>query len=318
MGGRLDPAVAATRTAVRRVLADLAPGSLVLVACSGGPDSLALAAATAHVAPRVGLRAGAVVVDHGLRADSAAVAERAADAARALALAPVDVVRVHVRRTATGPEAAARDARHRALERAAARHVAAAVLLAHHRDDQAEQVLLGLARGSGARSLAGMPARRGLLRRPFLELPRALIEKAIAAQGLVPWHDPANEDRTFARNRVRHDVLPLLEQSLGPGIDAALARTARQLRQDADALDALADDAEQRARDPRGGWSVGALAELPVALRSRVLRIVGGGRASDVQVRAMDALVTDWHGQGPVAVTGGRTVRRADDRMHTD
>ncbi|HVU72074.1 MAG TPA: tRNA lysidine(34) synthetase TilS, partial [Mycobacteriales bacterium] len=211
---------------------------------------------------------------------------------------------------------AARAARYGALDAAASRHAAGAVLLAHHRDDQAEQVLLGLARGSGARSLSGMPAQRGLHRRPFLELSRATLAKAVAAQGLVPWHDPTNADPAHTRNRVRHDVLPALERALGPGIEAALARTARQLRDDADALDVLASDAERSARRG-GGWDAEALAVLPAALRARVLRTISGGRATDVQVRALDALVTDWHGQGPVAVTGGARIERAGSVLRT-
>ncbi|HEY8720806.1 tRNA lysidine(34) synthetase TilS, partial [Pengzhenrongella sp.] len=180
------PAVAAARLAVRADLADLPDGALVLVACSGGPDSLALAAATAFVAPRAGLRAGAVVVDHGLQRGSARVADDAATACRVLGLAPVRVVRVDVGARG-GPEAAARTARYDALEAAAVELGAAAVLLGHTLDDQAETVLLGLARGSGARSLAGMPARRGSLRRPLLGLRRADTLAVCAALGLEPW-----------------------------------------------------------------------------------------------------------------------------------
>ncbi|WP_129339874.1 tRNA lysidine(34) synthetase TilS, partial [Cellulomonas endophytica] len=241
------PAVAAVRTAVRRGLADLPPGGLVLVACSGGADSLALAAATAFVAersrrrgPAPGLRAGAVVVDHGLQAGSAAVAARAAEACRGLGLDPVEVVAVDVAPVG-GPEGAARAARHAALADAAARHGAAAVLLGHTLDDQAEGVLLGLARGSGPRSLAGMPARRGVLRRPLLGLRRSQTAAACTALGLEPWQDPTNAPGPGAprRSRVRGEVLPVLEAVLGPGVVPALARSADASREAADALDAL-------------------------------------------------------------------------------
>ncbi|MGQ0629749.1 MAG: tRNA lysidine(34) synthetase TilS [Sporichthyaceae bacterium] len=237
MGPR--PAIAEVRTAVRSGLADLPTGALVLVACSGGADSLALAAAVAFVAPRAGLRAGAVTVDHGLQPGSAARAQQVAAVLRDLGFDPVEVVAVDVG-TAGGPEAAARTARYDALDEAAARLGAAVVLLGHTRDDQAETVLLGLARGSGARSLAGMAPVAGIYRRPLLALPRERLREACAAAGLRTWADPHNADPTYARVRVRNDVLPVLEKALGPGIDRALARTAELLRADADALDALA------------------------------------------------------------------------------
>lgn len=367
-----DPAVAALRSAVRRELADLAgpgagdhrtppagsadrgPGTvrdLVLVACSGGPDSLALAAATAFVAPRLGLRAGAVVVDHGLQAGSADVARRAGEACRALGLDRVDVVRLgpagpsavpsavppSLPRAGSGPEADARAARYAALERVAAERGAAAVLLGHTLDDQAETVLLRLARGSGARSLAGMPRRRGLLRRPFLDERRATTERACAALGLDPWHDPTNRgdhDAAPLRSRVRTDALPALTAVLGPGVPAALARTADLLRDDDDALSALAHEAlagawvgEPDAADAAvagaGGSAldVAALGRLPAAVRRRALRaalVAWGAPAGDVgqvHVEAVDRLVTDWHGQGGAAVPGGGVVHRRCGRL---
>jgi tRNA(Ile)-lysidine synthase len=239
--GKLHPAVARTREAVRATLAELPQGTTVLVACSGGTDSLALAAATAFEAPKLGLRAGAVVVDHGLQPDSAHVAETAAEQCRTLGLDPVQVRVVEVG-TDGGPEGAARTARYDALRDAADELSADVVLLAHTRDDQAETVLLGLGRGSGARSLAGMAPAVGRLRRPFLEVPRATTAAACIASGLRPWHDPHNDDPQYTRVRVRHEVLPVLEEALGPGVVEALARTAGLLRADADALDQLAAD----------------------------------------------------------------------------
>ncbi|QHT58001.1 tRNA lysidine(34) synthetase TilS [Cellulomonas sp. H30R-01] len=364
-----DRRVADVRRAVTGAVADLPDGALVLVACSGGPDSLALAAATAFVAdrsvrrgPRV-LRAGAVVVDHALQPGSADVAAGTAAVCRTLGLDPVVVERVVVDAPG-GPEAAARHARYAALDAVAGRTGAAAVLLGHTLDDQAETVLLGLARGSGARSLAGMPPARGVLRRPLLGLRRTDTVGACAALGLEPWHDPTNAgtaDDAPLRSRVRDRVLPLLERELGPGVAQALARTADQLREDADTLDGLAAtlltaaatptpagvDGEASAGDggiaasPPGGGrmlegvarertadpgtavalDVGVLLGADVAVRRRALRAAAvqagcpGGTLNRGHVLALDALLTDWHGQGPVPLPGGVAASRACGRL---
>jgi tRNA(Ile)-lysidine synthase len=340
------PAVAQLRTAVRLCLADLVPaypppgnqttadlalgplaaaggpaGALVLVACSGGADSLALAAAAAFLAPRLGLRVGGVTVDHGLQPGSA---ERAAGVAALLAglgLDPVRSVAVTVPPDGAGPEAAARAARYDALDAAARDYRADAVLLGHTLDDQAETVLLGLARGSGGRSLAGMAARRGCYRRPLLAVRRAATRAACTELGLEPWQDPHNSDFRYARARVRHQALPALETALGPGVAEALARTASQLRADAECLDELAFAESGQLRgdcsDP-AGLGAGWLRALPAAIRTRVLRdaaIMAGcppGALTSGHVGAVDALVTDWHGQRWVDLPGGlRASRRA-------
>jgi tRNA(Ile)-lysidine synthase len=312
-----DPAVAATRSAVREHLTDLPPRSLVLVACSGGADSLALAAALAFEAPRAGLRAGAVVVDHGLQPDSAGVASRAAASCRELSLDPVEVVRAEVRATGSGLEADARHARYDVLTAAANRLGAALVLIGHTRDDQAEQVLLGLARGSGARSLAGMPVRRDRFVRPFLALSRSTTRAACTAYGITPWEDPHNADESFRRVRARK-VLTVLEGELGPGFGAALARSADLLREDADFLDGLAAEARATLPSANGqpGVDVAALAALPRAIRTRVWRILAAeagapiGDVSAAHVESLDTLLTSWHGQGPLHVPGGIAVSR--------
>jgi tRNA(Ile)-lysidine synthase len=349
---------------VRAVLAGLGPDDLVLVACSGGADSLALAATVAFEARRVGrsvrsrgyaVRAGAVVVDHGLQAGSAEVAERAAEQCASLGLNPV-----LVRRAAGsaahggGPEAAARDARYAVLEATARETGAALVLLGHTLDDQAEQVLLGLARGAGARSLAGMPRERGIFRRPFLGLRRAQTEAVCAASGLEFWTDPTNllpepgepadrlsegaattdrsrEAFTPLRSRVRGRVLPALEETLGPGVVEALGRSADQLRDDADLLDALAaellEQARAAARDaapaaaPGDALGIDALERAHPALRRRALRLAAvaiGCPPTDTTTRhvdALDALVVSWRGQGPVHLPGGARARRACGRL---
>jgi tRNA(Ile)-lysidine synthase len=299
-------------------------GALVLVACSGGADSLALAAATAFVAPRLGLRVGGVTVDHGLQPGSA---ERAAGVAALLAqlgLDPVRSVAVTVPPDGAGPEAAARAARYHALDAAARDYRAAAVLLGHTLDDQAETVLLGLARGSGGRSLAGMPARRGCYRRPLLSVRRAATTAACIELGLEPWQDPHNSDFRYARARVRHQALPALETALGPGVAEALARTATQLRVDAECLDELAFAESGQLRgdcsDP-AGLEAGWLRALPAAIRTRVLRdaaIMAGcphGALGSGHVGAVDALVTDWHGQRWVDLPGGVRARRRDGKV---
>ena len=244
-----SPAVADVRNAVRDSLRDLGSGSLVLAACSGGADSLSLAAALAFVAPRERLRAGGVTVDHGLQPGSADRARDVAAALTRLGLDPVECVPISVPRNGKqgGPEAAARTARYDALAAVAERTGAAAILLGHTLDDQAETVLLGLARGSGARALAGMAARRDRYRRPLLNVRRATTRAACAALDLPVWDDPHNTSPRFARARVRHEVMPVLEAALGPGVAEALARTAGQLRADADFLDVLAEMEAERA-----------------------------------------------------------------------
>lgn len=334
------PAVAAVRVAVRRALttvplgrvpappaAHRAPGPdapLLLVACSGGADSLALAAGTAFVAPRLGWRAGAVVVDHLLQEGSGEVAAVAADRCRELGLDPVAVVRVEVRPTGEGPEADARTARYAALTERADALDARAVLLGHTRDDQAEQVLLGLARGSGARSLSGMAPWRELggggtvLGRPLLTLTRAQTARACAELGLDPWHDPHNDDPRFARVRARRAVADL-ERDLGPGIFAGLARSAELLRDDADALDEVARTAYLELGEQP--WEVGRLRGLPRAVRTRVWRhaaLAAGSPGTDLtseHLLAVDELVTAWRGQGPLHLPGGVRAYRAGERV---
>jgi tRNA(Ile)-lysidine synthase len=318
VGGGLSPAVAAVRNAVRASVAGSAPGDLVLAACSGGPDSLALAAALAFVAPRAGLRAGAVTVDHGLQEGSADRAAAVAAVLSGLGLDPVRAVAVTVD-GAGGPEAAARTARYAALEAAAAELGATAVLLGHTLDDQAETVLLGLARGSGARSLAGMPPRRGVFLRPLLGLRRQVTAGACAALDLAPWADPHNADRRFARVRVRLDALPALEAALGPGVAEALARTADQLRDDAEVLEKIASS--RRTADP-DLMSAAALAELPGAVRSRVLRsaaLAAGCPATaltSAHVTRIEELVTDWRGQRWIDLPGGVRATRRSGQVH--
>lgn len=308
---RPDPAVADVRRAVRGLLALAEPGDgRVAVAVSGGADSLALAAAAAHVRPG---RVEALIVDHGLQPGSAEVAAGVAKQLDGFGM-PARVLTV----TVAGPggtEAAARRVRYDALRAAAG---GALVLLGHTRDDQAETVLLGLGRGSGPRSIAGMRPLDPPWARPLLDLPRATTAAACAALGLTPWQDPHNADPRFTRVRLRREVLPLLEDVLRGGVAGALARTAAQLRDDLAALDALAGDLLARARDGEG-LDVAELTPAPAALRRRALRgwllQAGVPELTDAHLRAADALIADWRGQRGVALPGGLVARRAHGRL---
>jgi len=325
------PAVAEIRRAVRSVLAaqpgDTPQNTLLrgqrraLVACSGGADSLALAAAAAFEGPRFGVAAGLVTVDHGLQPDSAAQAARVAAFGYELGLDPVEVLPVDVG-AAGGLENAARTARYAALS-AAAEALDADVLLGHTLDDQAETVLLGLGRGSGPRSLAGMRVRNGRFLRPLLEVRRSTTQEACVALGLPFWDDPHNTDPDRQRARLRTEVLPLLEEVLQGGVAPALARTAALLQDDLDALDAMIVHLQQSRRPlahEHPEVDVHALAGLPRALRTRALRAwaraQGAGELTASHTAALDALVTSWHGQGPVDLPAGLRVQRRSGRLH--
>ncbi|MEV6053372.1 tRNA lysidine(34) synthetase TilS [Streptomyces sp. NPDC052107] len=350
------PAVAAIRLAVRRVLHDILndhhasggpgrqpfgepgrqafgehpdrtaerlPSPLVLVACSGGADSMALASALAFEAPKLGLRAGGVTIDHGLQPGSDLRADEVALRLRELGLDPVESIGVTVGRDG-GPEAAARDARYAALDAVAERHGATAVLLGHTRDDQAETVLLGLARGSGIRSLSGMAAVSGAggrYRRPFLGLDRQTARKACLVQSLPVWDDPHNADPAYTRSRLRHEGLPALEKALGKGVVEALARTAQLSRDDADALDAWASQAEASVRDAAGLLECAKLYALPPAVRRRILRraaIEAGAPAGSLfarHIEEVDRLITGWRGQGAINLPGKVVAQRQGGRL---
>jgi tRNA(Ile)-lysidine synthase len=326
------PAVAAIRHAVRTSLAVLDPGDLVLVGCSGGADSLALAAAVAFEAPKAGILGGGVTVDHGLQPGSAEQAAAVQATMTELGLSPALAVSVAVARPGrpeyNGPEAAARSARYAALESTAKATAApgeAWIMLGHTLDDQAETVLLGLARGSGARSLAGMSPRHGRYLRPLLQIRRAQTAAACAALGLDTWDDPHNSDLAFTRTRVRREVIPALAAALGPGLAEALGRTADLLRADADALDAIAVGETAKLGGTGAalseGWPADALSSLPEAIRHRVLRLAAlaagcpAGGLSQRHTASLDALVMAWHGQRWADLPGGVRCQRQYGRL---
>ena len=310
-------ATAAVRRAVRAAL-DAAPAPDVVVACSGGADSLALAAATAAVGVERGTAVHGLVVDHGLQAGSAAVADAACAALIGLGL-EARVATVTVAEAGDGPEAAARRARYAALREESSARGGAPVLLGHTLDDQAETVLLGLGRGSGARSLAGMRAWDPPWCRPLLGVRRAVTRAACAEAGLDPWEDPHNADPRYTRVRLRHEVLPLLEDVLAGGVAEALARTADQLADDDAALDATASAVLGQAGDDDGGLDAAVVGTHPAAVRRRVLRawLAGAGVRGfgDAQLRTVDALVARWRGQGPPSLPGGLEVIRVRGRL---
>lgn len=301
---RRELAPAALRVA--RAVAELLPDGDVVVGCSGGADSTALAMGAQWAVRRTGGSVRALVVDHGLQADSARVAGQAVARLRQAGVEAVSVP-VSVEPAGEGIEAAARTARLAALAASGL-----PVLLGHTMDDQAESVLLGLVRGSGARSLAGMAAVRGQFIRPLLGLRRCDTVGACRAWGVRWWDDPMNDDTSYARVRARA-LLAELHAGLGRDLAPALARTAVLARADADLLEALAVELSG-ANDPSDcRW----LAAQPDALRWRVLHrwlTDWGAAVGQRHVFAVDALVTRWHGQGPVPVPGGE-VRRVEGHL---
>jgi tRNA(Ile)-lysidine synthase len=307
----------ATLAAVQAVDAAVNQQDVQLVtACSGGADSLALAFAVRYVASRRDLKYAAVIIDHGLQQGSADIAARVRDQLDRLGYHDVTITAVQVDQSAAaGLEAAAREARYRALD-TEARARSATLMLGHTLDDQAETVLLGLARGSGSRSLAGMASRAGHFVRPFLGIRRATTEQVCAELGLNPWQDPHNADRRFTRVRVRETVLPTLEAELGPGVAEALARTAELVRDDNELLDRLATEASRI--EGMGGTDTldcAALQAQPPALRRRIIRLWllthGLGDLSLRHISAVESLVIDWHGQKAIQIPGATVTRTA-------
>ena len=304
------------RQGILASLSDLEAGDLVLVGLSGGADSLSLLKCALHVGSERTISVGAVIIDHQLQAESATTSNRVAGIARELGADPVLVINVDVAEGASsgGMEAAARNARRIAFNNVLTEHKAKAILLGHTLEDQGETVLLGLARGSGARSLSGMRAKEGIYRRPFLGITRQIVRDEVA--DLDVFEDPHNSDLKYSRVRVRNLVLPVMETQLGPGVTQALARSADLLRDDADALDALA-----RFEITRVGDDVNLLGALPRAIRTRVIRqlaITNGCPINDLtrdHVLAVDALLTNWHGQGALNLPGAVSVERRHDRL---
>jgi tRNA(Ile)-lysidine synthase len=322
---RLTPAVADVRRAVRDALVelDLEQGARILVACSGGPDSLALAAATAFEAPKLGLLVAACVVDHGLQAGSDEIARQALLRLEALGVDPVVIESVSVKKDSSGPEAAARTARYQALEQARNLVGAELVVLGHNLEDQAETVLIGLTRGSGLKSISGMQlldADKKLLR-PLLGLKRELLRQSCIDQDILFWDDPHNKDERFTRVRVRN-LLDKMETELGPGFAEALSRTAEIATESEDAISNAVSElltvAVQLDSEGNHLVSISALESKPYGIRRKLLFEVavqaGGKGVSRTQVLGIDELITNWHGQNKL-VLSGITVERVNQKL---
>lgn len=306
------------RLALRTELSDLNAGDTVIVAVSGGADSSSLAAALLQEAKERAIRVIAVIIDHALQANSADVAQNTKVELSKMGYENIEIKRIKVEVT-DGVEASARRARYAALNEIADSVNAVAIFLGHTKDDQAETVLLGLARGSGTRSLSGMAERIDRYRRPLLSITRKQTEAACKEVGIKFWSDPHNQSMEYARVRVRERVLPLMESEIGPGIADALTRSAKLLRDDADALDEWAEEVLGEI-DPNE-MDIEMLASLPRAIRSRVIRraiyLAGApsGSLGAEHIEPVEALVTAWKGQGPVSLPGGVTVSRISGRL---
>jgi len=306
------------RNAVRPFLENLTAGDSAIVAVSGGADSLALAYTLFKEAPELAITLIAVTIDHQLQSGSGDQAKKVQEQLKAIGYQEVIIEKVLVAEK-SGIEADARTARYAALDAIANAHGATQIFLGHTRDDQAETVLLGLARGSGTRSLSGMAIINGKYARPFLQLTRAQTVAACIEAEITPWNDPHNVNEKFSRVRVRNKVMPVMEEEIGPGIAAALARSAAILRDDADALDEMAQAVISRV--DLSDLDCAALAELPRAIRSRVLRAAiyaagaPSGSVSADHLSGVEAMVTSWRGQGESSLPGGVKVARISGRL---
>ena len=314
----MTDAIVEIRNAVKAHLAKLEAGDSVLVAVSGGADSLALAYAVLKESAPNAIRTSAVTIDHQLQENSGQQAENVSQQLHEMGYTKVFIEKVEVN-TESGIEAGARNARYQAITELAEKEKVTKVLLGHTRDDQAETVLLGLARGSGTRSMSGMAFDTGLFVRPLLSITRQQTEKACAEVNLKMWNDPHNLNTEFSRVKVRLHVLPVMEENLGPGISAALARSASLLRDDADALDDIAQ--KEVAQLNLSDLDCEKLSALPRAIRTRILRTAlyysgaPSGSISADHVASVEALVTSWRGQGALSLPGGVKVERISGRL---
>jgi tRNA(Ile)-lysidine synthase len=303
------------RKAVKPWLSGLT-SETILFGCSGGADSMALAAALLKEAGNT--KVIPAVVDHGLQKDSAEIAAQTVSKLKALGYSEVATARANVEVT-DGLEASARRARYLIFKQFIDAYHPKYFMLAHTLNDQAETVLLGLARGSGARSLSGMAVENNIFVRPLLKITRAQTVAACVEAGIEVWIDPHNSDERFARVKVRQNLLPIFEEKLGPGVTEALARTADLLRDDADALDDFAN--QFFAQVDHASIEIADLERLPKAIRTRVLRLAiykagaPSGMLSADHIAQAEALISEWHGQGEVSLPGNVKLSRNSGRI---
>jgi tRNA(Ile)-lysidine synthase len=312
---------------VRRAIRDawdlvgLTQGSTVAVACSGGADSLALASAALFEGNRAELKVIAVIVNHNLQEGSKEIALKTQALLTDLGFDLVEVVDVTVQQNSLGMEAAARNARYEALSEFAQKHHATFTMLGHTLDDQAETVLLGLARGSGAKSMSGMPtlSNDGKYLRPLLKITRKETVSYCEDLRIQYWSDPQNLDTKFSRVKARLKVLPVLEEELGPGIAQALSRTAEILQDDISYLELQADEAFKTATRTTNNSVIidtDAFEGLPKALANRVIHkslSLMGAEPAKVQIDAVMDLVNNWHGQKPLTLPSVRVERKGKE-----
>ena len=295
------------QNAVNHLLKNFEPADNILVACSGGADSLALAWTSQVVAKRLGLNLICVIIDHQLIKESAQVALEAKIKCENFGIEKVVIKQIEVKENKEGLEAAARKARYEAFEQLTIEFDAKAVLLAHTQDDQAETMLMRLTRGSGAKSLSAMKEVSGKYLRPFLHIRKFELVNALEKEGITYWQDPANTDYKFLRAKVRHELMPKLIEVLGQSAIESLDKTSDLLKEDNDALDLIAQENYDKLNKE---LKVENLEEYPAAIRKRIIKIAAleagviSGPFSYEHIEAIDALVTNWRGQGNVDLPG--------------
>ena len=288
----------------------------ILFGCSGGTDSMALALALFIESENKNIIP--VVVDHDLQPGSAQTTLNTIERLKRIGFKQIETAKAQVVLT-DGLEASARRARYQIFNQFIDAYNAKYFLLAHTLNDQAENVLLGLARGSGTRSLSGMAAQNNKFVRPLLKISRATTHAACIEGGVDIWEDPHNSDQRFTRVRVRQNILPIIEENLGPKIIEALARSSDLLRDDADALDSFANEFFDQV--DKLNLEVNDLVRLPKAIRTRVLRLAiynagaPAGSLSAEHISGVESLISEWHGQKEVALPGNVKVFRNSGRI---
>jgi tRNA(Ile)-lysidine synthase len=318
---RLTPAIADVRSAVSEVLENLnlSAGDTILVAVSGGADSVALASAMAFEGSKRKFKVAAAIIDHNLQPRSDLVAANTAEVCETLGINPVLVSSIFITQKLSGPEAAARSARYLELEKIREQLGAKYIFLGHNLGDQAETVLLGLVRGSGLSAISGMQQidENRKLVRPLLGLTRAELRQSVIDQGLDIWDDPQNADEDFTRVKVRR-ILRELETQLAPGISEALVRTASLAQEAAGFMNLEAQKLLAAACIAPGAYSIAILEQAHVGLRRKALHLIiqkqGAKSPTRFQVLEVDSLITNWHGQKPLSLSG-ITVGRVNNQL---